>query len=408
MRARSRSRTPMMTWSMPAIPLRIAPPTGFLVDLTTEARRTQRRGWTAGVSPAKRRPGRPRSNNKLLCALCVSVVNLNSQDSVLVDAGAHLACWEGGGRRDPGEGFLVHLFGVGLEDEPLARAPAPRVDLVTEAGREFLAVIMGIEVRPQIDVALRPAERAEIFAHILRVGIAGDERGHHKRRVDDLAETELFHEVVGSAEQGGGRHLAVDQQFHAAEQEPVDKGQLDVLRLQILLQGLDRRVMAARLVPDRDRYAGEIGGVLDVGVRRHKDRGGGHRIGVGVELAVADRGGDIDGPVTGAADVAVAAALKGPIGADLVAEIVDPAGRGRRELVAELAIEPFVPEIALVARHPFMEAHMRRYDEFRHVFLPKPRPHLTLAAAPAGSAASPDRALIHDSDQLALDHRLGA
>src|SRR5204862_262604 len=165
--------------------------------------------------------------------------------------------------------------------------------------------------------------------------------------------------------------------------------------------------MAARLLPDRDRYAGEIGGVLDVGVRRHKDRGGGHRIGVGVELAVADRGGDIDGPVTGAADVAVAAALKGLIGADLVAEIVDPAGRGRRELVAELAIEPFVPEIALVARHPFMEAHMRRYDEFRHVFLPKPRPHLTLAAAPAGSAASPDRALIHDSDQLDLDHRLG-
>src|SRR5438045_8943610 len=102
--------------------------------------------------------------------------------------------------------------------------------------------------------------------------------------------------------------------------------------------------MAARLVPDRDRHAGEIGGVLDVGIRRHKDRGGGYRIGVGVELAVADRGGDIDGPVTGAADVAVAAALKGLIGDDLVAELVDPAGRGRRELVPKLAIAPFLPQ----------------------------------------------------------------
>src|SRR5947208_16265774 len=127
--------------------------------------------------------------------------------------------------------------------------------------------------------------------------------------------------------------------------------------------------MAPRLVPDRDRYAGEIGGVLDVGVRRHKDGGGGHRIGVGVELAVADRGGDIDGPVTGAADVAVAAALKGLIGADLVTEIVDPAGRGRRELVATLAIEPFGPAITCDARPPVVQAHTPRHYEFRRVFI---------------------------------------
>src|ERR1051325_9765413 len=93
---------------------------------------------------------------------------LHLKDRVLVDAGAHLAVGENPVRRDPGEGFVVHLFCVGLEDEPLARTPAARVDLVAEARRKFLAVIMGIEVGPQIDVALRPAERAKIFAHIDR------------------------------------------------------------------------------------------------------------------------------------------------------------------------------------------------------------------------------------------------
>src|ERR1700730_4255919 len=43
MRACSRSRTPTMTWSIPAIPLAIASPRQLPIDLTTEARRTR---WT--------------------------------------------------------------------------------------------------------------------------------------------------------------------------------------------------------------------------------------------------------------------------------------------------------------------------------------------------------------------------
>src|SRR6478672_6172915 len=74
---------------------------------------------------------------------------LHLKDRVLVDSGAHRAVGENPVRRDPGEGFLVHLLRVGLEDKPLARAPAPGVDLVAEAQRKFLAVIMGIEVGPQ-------------------------------------------------------------------------------------------------------------------------------------------------------------------------------------------------------------------------------------------------------------------
>ena len=50
-----------------------------------------------------------------------------------------------------------------------------------------------------------------------------------KVRVDDLAEPELLQEVVRAAEQRSGRHLAVDQQFHAAEQQAVGEGQHDLV-----------------------------------------------------------------------------------------------------------------------------------------------------------------------------------
>ena len=69
---------------------------------------------------------------------------------------------------------------------------------------------MRIKLRAQVDVALGEAQRAEVFPDILRVGVAGDHGGHHEARIDDLPEAELLQEVVGAAEHGGGRHLAVD------------------------------------------------------------------------------------------------------------------------------------------------------------------------------------------------------
>ena len=66
--------------------------------------------------------------------------------------------------------------------------------------------------------------------------------------------------------------------------------------------------------------------------------------------------------MAGAADVGVAAALESLVGADLVAEIVELAV-GRGQLVAELVVEPLAVEIPFVARHPFVQAHMRRDDE---------------------------------------------
>ena len=85
----------------------------------------------------------------------------------------------------------------------------------------------------------------------------------------------------------------------------------------VLLERLDGRVVAAGLEADGDRHAGEIGGVADRRVRRHEDAGGRDGIDVGVELGVAVGGGDVDGPVAGAADVRLASLLDALEGAFL-------------------------------------------------------------------------------------------
>src|SRR5262252_2994404 len=95
---------------------------------------------------------------------------------ILVPASAHPAFREDPALRDPLEGFLEHLLSVGLEDEALARSPAARVDLVEEAGRKFPTVVVGMQLRTQIDVALCPPQRAKELPDVLRIGIAGDHR----------------------------------------------------------------------------------------------------------------------------------------------------------------------------------------------------------------------------------------
>jgi hypothetical protein len=60
---------------------------------------------------------------------------------------------------------------------------------------------VGVKLGPQVDVALRPAQRPEIFAHVFGIGRAGDHRGHHEREIDDFAKAELLGEIVRAAEQ---------------------------------------------------------------------------------------------------------------------------------------------------------------------------------------------------------------
>ena len=105
--------------------------------------------------------------------------------------------------------MLEHLLGIGLEDDALAGPPAPRVHAGVEALGELGLVVVRVEFGPQVDVALRPSQRAEELADVLRLGVAVEHGGDHECVVDDLAEAQLLGEVVGPAEERAGRCLAI-------------------------------------------------------------------------------------------------------------------------------------------------------------------------------------------------------
>src|SRR6476646_8398723 len=105
-------------------------------------------------------------------------------DRLLVAPGAQIAVREDAVRGDPVARLLVDVGGVGLEHQPLARAPAPRVHLGVEALGKLVLVIMRVLLRPQVDVALRAAQRLEEFAQIFRVRVAVDHGGDHEGGVE--------------------------------------------------------------------------------------------------------------------------------------------------------------------------------------------------------------------------------
>src|SRR5262245_62747336 len=127
-----------------------------------------------GMAP---RRGRARSNASTSSPLYFGpdadglLLGRQRDHRLLVAAAAHPALREKVAGGDPVERFLEHLLGVGLEHEALARTPAARIHEVVEAGRHLLCVVMGVELGPQIDVALRPAQGAEIFAYIFRIRV---------------------------------------------------------------------------------------------------------------------------------------------------------------------------------------------------------------------------------------------
>src|SRR5579864_6467766 len=96
--------------------------------------------------------------------------------------------------------------------------------------------------------------------------------------------------------------------------------------------------MAARLIAHRDGHAVEIGWLSDGRLRRNKNARGRHRIGVGIELAMAVGGGHVDRPMAGAAYRSGPALLEGLISADLIAQVV-PLAFFRAQIVADLVVK---------------------------------------------------------------------
>src|SRR6476646_2843231 len=80
---------------------------------------------------------------------------------------------------------------------------------------------------------------------------------------------------------------------------------------------------------------------------------------------MAPAGGDVDGPMAGAADVGLAALFERLEGADPVTLVVNRA-LGRLDHLLENVVEAFVAEIAFFLGDPFLKAEMRLDDKRRH------------------------------------------
>ncbi len=267
---------------------------------------------------------------------------------------------------NPALRILVHRPRIGLEHDALAGAEAARVHDRMKALRELFEVVMRVTVSVEVDVGLCAAQGRKIPAHVFGVGALGDHHGHHEARIEHFAEAELLEEIVGPREDTDSRNSAVDELLHPAEQQAVAEGQFDPTGLEKAIERFERRVVAAGLKADGDRYAGEILGPLDPRIRCHENAAGRDRIGVDVKPAVPGRRRHVHGPVTGAAHVACPAPLERLVGADRVAEVM-LLRIPRFERGAELVIEAFRREIALLLGDPFLEAHVRGNDELRHL-----------------------------------------
>src|SRR3984957_17511081 len=220
-----------------------------------------------------------------------------------VVARAHGAVRENIVLGDPLKGFIEDVLRVRLKDQALTGAPAAGVHHFVETDGKFFPVVMGVEIGAEINIALSMAQCAKILSYVFHVGIALDQRSHHEGCIDDLAEAELLEEIEGSAENRCRRPFAVDEKLHAAKEQTVGKRELDVLRLQILLQRLDGRVVAPGLVSDRYGNIRELRRLGDRRIGRNENAGGRDGISVGVEFAMTCGSRDVHGPVAGAADI---------------------------------------------------------------------------------------------------------
>src|SRR5690606_26175077 len=88
------------------------------------------------------------------------------QDRLRIIAAYELAALEDLALGEQGLRLLDHRAAVGLEHDPFARTPAAGVHRLVEAHRELVAVEPGVELGPQVDVVLRPAQRGVVLAHV--------------------------------------------------------------------------------------------------------------------------------------------------------------------------------------------------------------------------------------------------
>jgi hypothetical protein len=203
----------------------------------------------------------------------------------------------------------------------------------------------------EVDVHLSPAHGGEVSGDI-GLGDVGSshQEADHECGVEGLAEPESLRDVQRDPEQGGRRHLAVQQRVEPFVGRPLE-GEGDRLRREHGLQGLHGGEVAAGVAAYPHRHPGQVGGPAHRGLGRHHDGAGSHRIGSGDKTAGPLARSGVGGPVARAADIGAAA--PGPERL----EGTGPDLPGRDPVVTfgqEGVLEPFGGEVALLLRDPFL------------------------------------------------------
>src|SRR5882672_399861 len=221
-------------------------------------------------------------------------------------------------RFDPLLSLLVHFLCIRRENDPLARPEDPRVHHVVETRWEFLFVVMSVFLMMEVDVILCVLQRAEVFFHVLFVGIVSHDCRRHEGAIQDFAEAQLFGEVSASAKEGRYGYFMIDQQLETLENHAA-KMKLDLLPLQNRIECLNGGVVAARLPAHSNRHISEIFRRPDTRIRSRVNARRGHRVSISPYPAVTRGRRHVYCPVTCRTDVAGAALLDGLISAaDLV------------------------------------------------------------------------------------------
>ena len=150
-----------------------------------------------------------------------------------------------------------------------------------------------------------------------------------------------------------------------------DEAQPDLVWRQDALQGLNSCKVAARAQTYADLDAGQVLGAFDLRLGRDVDAARRHRVGLAPHAPVVAGGSRVDGPVAGAADLALAALAHGVERS--VEDLVGAAVHGRLgargakvDVVDELVVEPFLAEVALLLGHPLLQAVVGNDPELRH------------------------------------------
>jgi hypothetical protein len=121
-----------------------------------------------------------------------------------------------------------------------------------------VVVLEGLGV--EVDVHLGAAQGGEVLADVGLGDVGpGHQEADHERGVEDLAEAEGLRDVERDPEQGGRRHLPVQQRVEPLVGRALE-GQGGLFRGEHRLQGLRGGEVAAGVIAHPHRHPGQVGG----------------------------------------------------------------------------------------------------------------------------------------------------